>query len=1538
MQPIISFLIILSVSAEQPAESFLGREKHISREITDYIGWNWNDHYISYYLQFDPKEMVRSDSIVVESEGKLAPFQVLNPEIKKGRLLGCEVHFRASVPALTKKVWNIWYSRKRKQPVKLDSGVSAGVEGETLQITNRHLTLKLLSGNWKGQMVGSDASGPFLGVRSKADQVFRLSSGFSTSQKLVEWKAGIISDGPLFVDYEAEFRFEASPENEQHPLVARSAEEGAFYRFQLRLYADSEYALIKEDYGGLAREDFFYISFSNGFEPTTSNAVQHNTGEKTYRIQSPDKPHTFFIIPCWHVNADYAGPRTDWFGLYSEKESDYLGIFRIDGNLWKYPVFNIVRAVDAKDGVRAEFPIMAGHRRWGLYAGKKQENVGRMSVTSRSYSRSNKARIHQAIQRESEFPLQTVKKWILGHGEPGKPMPFKMWHPIRAVTRVLNNGFSDNETAPPALVRFMRLYLLKYRGKFYDDENKTLDALYLFWAYTMWDEEYYEWKRFHLGYGDPDSIQHLYGKGVPNFNTDRYSCVAFTALALPDHPLAKTFIEHGRSQMNLQFREFFYESGVYQEGGDYYGHVLGLFYDLFNIYKTEFGIDLFTSSEDYFSRFKRSLAAWCHLQFPDGTMPIMGDGAMGTNPTSYFQFILKAADHYDKSDPAFAAHLRWCANRNLNKPGGKPLPMGSVNLGPTGLVFRAGFCTPKETMIFLRVGPTWSHWHSDQGQIQCRVMGGKVAPVWSTCSGAHNYVAASGPHQTIAVGGRVLQGGNIERFYRTDFADLGIAHIDGAGKVPDVLRRHVLFLRNDCFLIYDQIKSDKPSHFQPEGFSPKFFRFIDGGKTDRKPGEPFRSIIDWTGRKTKLLADGACILVTKDLQRDYCFLMDESKLVEVEGVKFEGRYGAVRMRPGRADFALFDASRAEASGVVIHTQPKSMTITGKLQLENDLDVTVALGSEIVPVSVDIDGKSSNSFDAIRSGVSFRLTKSNREFRIRYLHKTWKSGATPHIWAVGRTGITSNSARITWTADQPGEASVEYGTTPKFGGIVKAEGIGRTGEVRLNNLPSNKKIHFIIRMKGIEGKNASSQGEPFVTRHPGTRTPSLKDSTIRFGAQGSSLKRESDLGARVTRFEIAWDHLFSERGKFNHDRLETIAHQLGAYRKAGIEPVVLLTYCHDWAQTYTDRQATWYHPFFGPPDHVTDWKKFIRPIMKRLKGVARWYEIWNEPDGHYLADNAEPGQPTIFGRPAGEADPEFHDNTRYWLQDRYVPLVMAAREVADEIDPAIRLMAPSWNHDYHGGRADLCFEVGLHHYIDAYSFHAYIGPPQNYGRWHHWTFDTYFKHIDRVFKKHGVDLPLVITEWGFSARKDFESTETDHQTEADQAALIAKAMLAQSATSRIKLSVLYCLEGSEFGLTRNAAGKPFKPRPSHRVFKTLSSLLGTTAIRPSERVRIEPAEGIRLIALELPDKKQTLIALWPSGWDDEKQEYKPAPERRARLICKADRRAKIRPLQLFEKRNDFKRPTWNEGEWSWEVDVQALSGKKEVPPRIFVVRQ
>ena len=546
-------LCSMALGQELGKKTFLGRECHVSRQITDYIDWHWQGHYLSYDIAFPASERVRPDSLIVESDGRLVPHQVSRRKIENDRLLACRVHFRASVPALTRKTWNIWYSRKKRPSPELTTNLRIeSSDDDAIEVSNRFLTLKLLAGEWKEEIPGNRAEGPILGVRSNVgDKVFRARSGFSTQQMLLERSARIVEKGPLFIDYLAEFRFKAAPVGQQHPMVARKPEEGAFYRLRLRLYADVEYALVQEDYGGLARDDFFTVSFSDGFEPTTSNAVRENSGEKTHQIRRPQDPNTFFIIPCWHVNADYIGPRTDWFGFYNEKDTDYLGVFRIDGNLWKYPVFNTVRAVDSKDGVRAEFPIMAGCRRWGLFVGKRQENVGRMSYNWRAMPRSSKSRIHQAIQKESEFPLQTVKDWVVGQGTPGKPVPFSMANSVRrAVTRVLHNGFSDNETAPPALVRFVRLQLLKYRGKFFDEENKTQDALFLFWAHTMWDEEYYEWRRFHYGYGSPDSIQHLYGKGVPNFNTDRYSCVAFAALALPDHPRAREFIEHGKSQMN----------------------------------------------------------------------------------------------------------------------------------------------------------------------------------------------------------------------------------------------------------------------------------------------------------------------------------------------------------------------------------------------------------------------------------------------------------------------------------------------------------------------------------------------------------------------------------------------------------------------------------------------------------------------------------------------------------------------------------------------------------------------------------------------------------------------------------------------------------------------------------------------------------------------------------------------------------------------------------------------------------------------------
>jgi hypothetical protein len=90
--------------------------------------------------------------------------------------------------------------------------------------------------------------------------------------------------------------------------------------------------------------------------------------------------------------------------------------------------------------------------------------------------------------------------------------------------------------------------------------------------------------------------------------------------------------------------------------------------------------------------------------------------------------------------------------------------------------------------------------------------------------------------------------------------------------------------------------------------------------------------------------------------------------------------------------------------------------------------------------------------------------------------------------------------------------------------------------------------------------------------------------------------------------------------------------------------------------------------------------------------------------------------TILGAGCGIPGPAFQSNTRYWIQDRYAPLVWAAREAADEVGADIRLMAAGWNHDYNGGRGDLLFQVGAHRVLDAYGFHCYVAKPLSFEAW------------------------------------------------------------------------------------------------------------------------------------------------------------------------------------------------------------------------------
>ena len=78
----------------------------------------------------------------------------------------------------------------------------------------------------------------------------------------------------------------------------------------------------------------------------------------------------------------------------------------------------------------------------------------------------------------------------------------------------------------------------------------------------------------------------------------------------------------------------------------------------------------------------------------------------------------------------------------------------------------------------------------------------------------------------------------------------------------------------------------------------------------------------------------------------------------------------------------------------------------------------------------------------------------------------------------------------------------------------------------------------------------------------------------------------------------------------------------------------------------------------------------------------------------------PNMPAPIGRAP------FKDNWKYWIGDRYAPMIEQVRRIADDIEPDAILMNGGWNRDYTGQRGDLLLGEGIGPYLDDYAFHSY----------------------------------------------------------------------------------------------------------------------------------------------------------------------------------------------------------------------------------------
>jgi hypothetical protein len=90
---------------------------------------------------------------------------------------------------------------------------------------------------------------------------------------------------------------------------------------------------------------------------------------------------------------------------------------------------------------------------------------------------------------------------------------------------------------------------------------------------------------------------------------------------------------------------------------------------------------------------------------------------------------------------------------------------------------------------------------------------------------------------------------------------------------------------------------------------------------------------------------------------------------------------------------------------------------------------------------------------------------------------------PTISNVAVSGITSSSATVTWTTDQPADSRVDYGTTASYGNFISDPPLTVVHEVTLMGLALSTTHHFKVTSTNTYGFSSSSGDGTFLTLGP-----------------------------------------------------------------------------------------------------------------------------------------------------------------------------------------------------------------------------------------------------------------------------------------------------------------------------------------------------------------------------------------------------------------------------------------------------------------------
>jgi len=224
-----------------------------------------------------------------------------------------------------------------------------------------------------------------------------------------------------------------------------------------------------------------------------------------------------------------------------------------------------------------------------------------------------------------------------------------------------------------------------------------------------------------------------------NFNTDRYAFIGLAGCLLPNHPHAARWRRHAVDQFRQQMRSFVYPGGAWEESHSYAVHVMLTLLPLaLALRHAPERVDLM--SDPAFKAMCRFFPALLSPRADASggvrAIPAIGDHGLdtGTGYVSHVFAWLAAMDadarplhewawsecgakqsnakssHIGTFAPLFAAMLHDVPTKPL-----LPTLPSVLELPGYGAAARCNAHTPHESLLVVRCGLSWAHYHNDQG-------------------------------------------------------------------------------------------------------------------------------------------------------------------------------------------------------------------------------------------------------------------------------------------------------------------------------------------------------------------------------------------------------------------------------------------------------------------------------------------------------------------------------------------------------------------------------------------------------------------------------------------------------------------------------------------------------------------------------------------------------------------------------------------------------------------------------------------------------